>query len=121
VLEVDDPDAPDITFVELGDAHFRTDSAVVLPEGEDPNGQGKHQALTSVGLIAQVLRFNDEHPGRSIVVAGHTDTAAGDELNDELSRLRARVALALLEGDGDSFRALRSTLQSSWPRAGGAL
>lgn len=105
-LEVDDPDAPEITFVELGDAHFRTDSAVVLPEGEAPNAKGKHQALASVGLIAQALRFNEEHPGRSLVVAGHTDTAAGDDLNDELSRLRARVALAVLVGDRDTFRVL---------------
>ena len=105
-LEPSDPDAPRVTFVELADAHFRTDSAVVLPEGEDPDASGQHQAFTSVGLIAEALRFNDEHAGRTVFVAGHTDTSAGDELNDELSRQRAKLSLALLEGDRDSFATL---------------
>lgn len=105
-LQADDLDAPKVTFVELADAHFRTDSAVVLPEGESPDQKGGHEALTSVGLIATALRFNDEHDGRTVLVAGHTDTAAGDELNDELSRQRAKVALALLEGDRDGFKTL---------------
>jgi len=103
-LEPGDPDAPQVTFVELADAHFRTDSALVLPEGEDPDAKGEHRALTSVGLIAQALRFNEEHTGRSAFVAGHTDTSAGDAHNDELSKLRAQLALALLEGDRESFK-----------------
>jgi outer membrane protein OmpA-like peptidoglycan-associated protein len=105
-LEAGDPDAPELTFVELADSHFRTGSAVVLPEGEDPDAKGGHRALSSVGLVAQALRFNAEHEGRSLVVAGHTDTTAGDDLNDELSRERAKVALALLLGDRDAFRTL---------------
>jgi hypothetical protein len=56
--------------------------------------------------MATVLRYNDEHAGRRVFVAGHTDTSAGDEVNDELSRQRARVALALLEGDRESFAKL---------------
>lgn len=102
-LQADDLDAPQVTFVELADAHFRTDSAVVLPEGETPDAKGEHEALTSVGLIATALRFNEEHAGRSVLVAGHTDTAADDALNDELSRQRAKVALALLTGERDDF------------------
>jgi outer membrane protein OmpA-like peptidoglycan-associated protein len=103
-LEPGDPDAVQVHFIELADAHFRTNSAVVLPEGEAPDDKGKHKALSAVGLIAGALRFNDEHEGRTIFVAGHTDTAAGDQLNDELSRQRAALALALLEGDRDTFR-----------------
>lgn len=105
-LEANDPDAPDVTFAEISDGHFRTDSAVVLPEGEDPDAAGAHQALSSVGLIAQALRFNEEHDGRSVLVAGHTDTSATDAHNDELSRKRAQVTLALLEGDRDNFGSL---------------
>jgi outer membrane protein OmpA-like peptidoglycan-associated protein len=105
-LEAGDADAPDVTFAEISDGHFRTDSAVVLPEGEDPDAAGGHAALSSVGLIAQALRFNEEHEGRTLLVAGHTDTSAGDAYNDELSRQRAKVALALLEGDRESFSAL---------------
>ncbi len=97
---------PKVVFVELADAHFRSDSAVVLPEGERPSSSQEHAAFTSIGLIAAALRFNEEHPGRSLVVAGHTDTTAGDEHNQELSELRAKVALALLKGDREAFKTL---------------
>jgi len=106
VLRPDDSSGPKVQFVELLDAHFRTDSAVVLPEGEDPDQQGQHGALSAAGFIATVLRVNEEQPGRGILVAGHTDTAANDTHNDELSRLRAKVALSLLEGDRDGFKSL---------------
>jgi outer membrane protein OmpA-like peptidoglycan-associated protein len=105
-LQAGDPDAPKVIFVELADAHFRTNSAVVLPEGENPDAKGEHESLTSVGLIAQALRFSDEHPGRKLLVAGHTDSAGGDAMNDELSKQRAELALALLLGDRDSFKSL---------------
>lgn len=105
-LRAGDLDGPAVTFVELSDAHFRLDSAVVLPEGERPDATGAHGALTSVGLFATVLRFNEEHPGHSLFIAGHTDTSAGDTVNDELSRQRADLALALLLGDRESFKTL---------------
>jgi outer membrane protein OmpA-like peptidoglycan-associated protein len=105
-LEPDDSEAAEVTFVELADAHFRTDSAVLLPEGENPDDKAGHEALSSVGLIATALRFNEEHAGRTTIVAGHTDSSAGDDVNDELSRQRAKLTLALLEGDRDSFKTL---------------
>jgi outer membrane protein OmpA-like peptidoglycan-associated protein len=97
---------PKVTFVEIADAHFRTDSAVVMPEGENPDATGDHQSFSAVGLIGSALAFNDAHGGRSLLVAGHTDTVAGDSLNDELSRQRAQLTLALLEGDRDSYKTL---------------
>lgn len=105
-LRADELDGPKVTFVELADAHFRTNSAVVLPEGENPDQKGDHRALTSVGLIATALRFNEEHGGLTVLVAGHTDTTADDAVNDKLSKERAALTLALLEGDRDSFRKL---------------
>lgn len=108
-LQANDPDAPQVTFVEMTDAHFRTNSAVLLPEGEDPEADGDHQALTSVGVIATALRFNDEHAGRTLLVAGHTDTAADTAFNQKLSEERAEVTLALLKG-GDASRERFKTL-----------
>lgn len=104
-----DIDAQRVTFAEMTDAHFRTNSAVVLPEGEDPNQKGEHQALTSVGLLATVLRFNEEHPGRTLLVAGHTDTAASEAFNQKLSEERAEVTLSLLQG-GSAARERFKTL-----------
>lgn len=97
-----DPDAPEVVFVELADAHFRSNSAVVLPEGEEPDDSGEHQALTSTSLIAEALRFNAENAGRSVLVAGHTDTTADTQSNQKLSEERAQVALALLKGGKES-------------------
>lgn len=101
-LKAGDSDGPKITFVELTDAHFRTNSAVVLPEGEDPDDKGNHQAITSASLIGIALRFNQENPGHAILVAGHTDSVAEPDFNQQLSEERAQVALALLKGGDES-------------------
>lgn len=101
-LEENDPDAPQAIFAELTDAHFRTNSAAILPEGESPDTSEDHSALTSIGVIAKALRFNEEHAGKSILVAGHTDTKAEKDFNKKLSRERAQVAAAMLKGGGDS-------------------
>ena len=100
VIEPSDAEALRTTFVELADAHFRTNSAVVLPEGETPTkDESTGAALTAVGVFATVLRFNAEHPGRKLFVAGHTDTTADVDFNQKLSNERAQCALALLLGD----------------------
>lgn len=92
----------EVEILELHDALFRLDSAVVLPEGERPDDD-EHEALTSVGLFASLLRYNEEHPGRRILVAGHTDTSGGEAHNQALSEERARCAVALLRGDREAF------------------
>jgi outer membrane protein OmpA-like peptidoglycan-associated protein len=97
-LEEGDPDLAAVTFIELTDAHFRTNSAVVLPEGEAPDESGDHQAIGSVGIVARALRFNDEHSARTILVAGHTDTTSQIAFNQKLSEERAEVALCMLKG-----------------------
>jgi outer membrane protein OmpA-like peptidoglycan-associated protein len=94
----------EVTFVEMHDALFRTNSAVILPEGEDPsNKNGGGKALTSVGLFATVLRYNELYPGKKLFIAGHTDTKGSDQFNQPLSEERAKVALALLQGKRDEF------------------
>jgi outer membrane protein OmpA-like peptidoglycan-associated protein len=97
----------EVTFVEMHDALFRTNSAVILPEGEDPGAKsGGKRALTSVGLFASALRYNEEHEGKKLFIAGHTDTKGKDQFNQPLSEERAKVALALLTGDRASFAKL---------------
>ncbi|MEO7033656.1 MAG: hypothetical protein ABI548_07225 [Polyangiaceae bacterium] len=101
-LTADELDGPAVIFAEISDAHFRTNSAVVLPEGENPDADGDHPSLTSVGVIAATLRFNEDHPGRTTLVAGHTDTTADPKFNQTLSEERAEVALAMLKGGSES-------------------
>jgi outer membrane protein OmpA-like peptidoglycan-associated protein len=99
----DDQDRPEFTFVELADALFRTDSAVVLPEGQTPAEKPDERSRrSSLGAFATALRFNDEHPDRSVFLAGHADTTGEIDYNQTLSEERAQVALAMLEGGGDN-------------------
>jgi Raf kinase inhibitor-like YbhB/YbcL family protein len=94
----------EVTFVEMHDALFRTNSAVIMPEGEDPSSKKDGgRALTSVGLFATVLRYNELYPGKKVLIAGHTDTKGSDQFNQPLSEERAKVALALLLGKRDDF------------------
>lgn len=97
--------------LELLDAFFRTGSATVLPEGETPAGAsrgdtgvtGGKSALTSVGAFATLLRFNEENPGRKLLIAGHTDTEGGQAENKRLSEDRGKAVHALLMGERQAF------------------
>jgi len=105
-------------FIEAPDALFRSNSCVVLPEGETPldktadgtneheAGGAAHESLSSVGIFAMALRFNEERPGRRLLIAGHTDTVAEAQFNQALSEERAAVALAILRGDRNTFKTL---------------
>ncbi len=106
-----------VTQVELEDVLFRTNSAVVLPEGETPEGTDSGQtdgenppaarsAVTSIGAFAAILRFNEEHPGRTLLITGHTDTRGGEKDNQKLSEDRARMAHAVLTFDRETFKAI---------------
>lgn len=101
-LRANDAGGPKVTFAELADKHFRTDSAVVLPEAEGPGTKGAHTVVTAPGVLATVLRFNDEHHGRTLLVAGHTDTVGKKDFNQKLSTERAEATLCLLKGGDDS-------------------
>ena len=96
-----------VKFIELADALFRTNSAVVLPEGEVPSKDGsKLESLSSVSAFALLLRLNEERPGKKVFVAGHTDTAGTEDSNQDLSQERAECALAILTGDRARFQDL---------------
>src|SRR5512133_2323014 len=85
--------------IEMHDTLFRTGSAVVNPEGEAPStAVGEHESITTVGLVATILRYNEEHEGKKLFVAGHADRAGDDAGNVKLSERRAKAVLALVEG-----------------------
>ena len=106
-LRPDDASGPKVHFIELDDTLFRTNSAVVLPEGEAPSTkEEQHQSLTSISGFALILRLNEERPGKKLFVAGHTDSSAGDEFNQKLSQERAECALSVLVGDREQFKTL---------------
>jgi outer membrane protein OmpA-like peptidoglycan-associated protein len=106
-LAAGDLDGLNLTFVEFDDARYRTNSCVVLPEGEQPDAK-EHKALASTSLVATLLRFNEEQlePGQKLLIAGHTDTTASEGFNQALSEERAKCVLACVVGDRESFQSL---------------
>jgi OmpA family len=94
--------------LELHDDLFRTNSAVVMPDG-DPASPAPAQGATvaeqpdPLSAIARVLRFIEENDERKILVAGHTDSEGGEAANQALSEERAKLAHALLTGSRDAF------------------
>ncbi len=97
-----EPDPAPARFVELHDALFRTDSAVLMPEGEAPSAT-EHASLTSVGILARTLRFAQEAAPKKLLIAGHTDTEGSKAYNQPLSEERAELTHALLTGKRDAF------------------
>jgi outer membrane protein OmpA-like peptidoglycan-associated protein len=96
----------DVTLLEMADVLFRTESCVVLPEGEDPSATADHPSLSTAGLVATVLRYAEMHPDKSLLVAGHCDTTGTPDYNQPLSEERAEAALALLVGDREAWKSL---------------
>jgi hypothetical protein len=67
-----------VEVIELEDALFRTESAVVLPRGENPEGAGSDPSVPrpdGVAAVAATLRHMADTPGKKLLVAGHTSTA----------------------------------------------
>jgi hypothetical protein len=104
-----------IRVLEMEDVLFHLDSAVMMPE--NPQGASSSQgtsagtaqqqqaAITGVRALAIVFRYAEFHPTEKILIAGHTDTSGGYQLNYELSALRAKNVLYLLIGtDSASFK-----------------
>jgi outer membrane protein OmpA-like peptidoglycan-associated protein len=94
------------TLLEMIDALFRTDSCVVAPEGEDPSASAEHSSLSTIGIVATVLRFAEQHPDKKLLVAGHCDTSGSPDYNQPLSEERAAVALAMILGQRDEFSSM---------------
>lgn len=89
------------TVIRLGDGHFQTGSAVLLPEGGGSvNGGPAKDAPFS---LAMALRFNEERPGQSLLFGGHADSVGADKSNDQLSEKRGELSHALLTGNRDKF------------------
>jgi hypothetical protein len=98
--------------VEFEDAHFRTDSAVIMPNSltyKKKTGETASPDLNEVeGLsILQVIHVQTkEQPKQKILIAGHTDRVGKDAHNISLSADRASSILFLLEGKKDEWRYL---------------
>jgi outer membrane protein OmpA-like peptidoglycan-associated protein len=91
--------------IEMADAHFNFDSAVLLPdEGEDaPNPASDAERITALAVLRACCLYAQDNPSQKVVVAGHTDTKGKPAYNLGLSRMRAENVRAALVGDKDAW------------------
>ncbi len=83
-------------LVEMPDVLFNHNSAVPCL---DEKGE-------FVGSLAAALIFAAQNATKEAIVFGHTDTSGEIDYNFELSDLRAKATLALLENDTEAFVAI---------------
>jgi hypothetical protein len=99
-------DSPHIAMLEIEDQHFRTDSAVLLPEGQNPNDQGADASKAppnGIGVVATCLSCCRKTPANRLLITGNTDTKGGNDYNSKLSTQRAACVHSLVVGDKDEF------------------
>jgi outer membrane protein OmpA-like peptidoglycan-associated protein/uncharacterized Zn-binding protein involved in type VI secretion len=85
------------------DAHFNTDSAVLLPDFDEEVGPGHR--TTGLALLRAALLHLDSPAGKGqqALVAGHTDTVGAAGYNLVLSQRRADNVRAALKGQRDDW------------------
>lgn len=90
--------------VEMDDAHFNHDSAVMLPDfGPCSPNEPPASRITGIAVLAAALDFAGDHPDKKVLLSGHTDTSGPDDYNLSLSQKRADGVLAALTGDRDGW------------------
>jgi outer membrane protein OmpA-like peptidoglycan-associated protein len=92
-------------LVEMEDAHFHFDSAVMLPVAptQDGNDLAPPEKVSGLAVLAAVLDQAAGNPDDSLLIAGHTDTSGEATGNLELSSLRAQSVLHALTGNRDEW------------------
>ncbi len=96
-------------LLEVEDATFNHDSAVMLPEDPtpDPLDQGDatpaQRRIGGLDVLRECLIFAQDNPGKKLLVAGHSDTTGLDSYNLKLSRQRAASVLHALLGEKDPW------------------
>ncbi len=104
--EVSEEPQKRLFLLEVPDVLCRTSSCVILPEGEAPSSSPDHPAISGVNIFAAAIRLGNERPHFKLLIGAHTDSVDTTEDNHVLSQERGKMALALLMGDRESYKAL---------------
>lgn len=83
--------------LQVGDVHFGSGCSVVMPTA--PAGASRDESTPLDAVAAALAHVATTSPRPFTLVAGHTDTAGSDALNDRLSAARAVSVDLLLRGD----------------------
>ena len=72
---------------------------ITLADGLFASGKADLKA-SAVGDLAKLVAFLDDHPARTVVIEGHTDSLGGRGYNHGLSQRRADAVLSFLVARG---------------------
>jgi len=90
-------------LLEVEDAHFHLDSAVLLPDyGQlepDSDQSPDQNRITGLAILYACYRHAKEHPEQRALVVGHTDRSGSERYNQTLSELRARNVRCAIQGN----------------------
>src|SRR5215469_9208042 len=77
--------------LEVEDAHFHHDSAVLLPDYECDSeaGETPDDHVSGLAVLANCYLYAKDKPSQKLMIAGHTDTTGSDAYNLKLSQMRA--------------------------------
>ena len=102
-------------MVEMEDANFHHNSAVLLPDfGDTWPQEGTTQAqqrITGLAVLYACYKHLQENSEQKALVIGHTDRSGSDQYNQTLSELRAENVLSALIGDRSNW--VRTTLEKN--------
>jgi hypothetical protein len=91
-----DPLRPDL--LEFEDVHFGAGRSVLLPTELTAAGPDEDWGLTGIDVLVAALRHATDHPDRTILVTGHTDSTGSKGANFDLSKRRAESVRMMMKG-----------------------
>ncbi len=93
-----EPLRPDV--LEFEDVHFGPGRSVLLPTELTAAGPDEDWGITGADVLLAALRHANDHPNRTILVTGHTDSTSTQSANFKLSKKRAENVRMMLIGMG---------------------
>lgn len=89
-------------ILEMEDVLFHLNSAVLMPENPENTSSGnaseKQLKVSGVRALTLVFRKFQDTPNKSILVCGHADRSGQVQYNFELSGMRAKNVLFIIQG-----------------------
>ena len=88
-------------LLEMEDVLFHHNSAVMMPDNPTVSSGGtssQQQMVSGVRALSLVFRQHQTYPDQKVLLAGHADRSGDAKTNFQISSLRARNVLFLLQG-----------------------
>ncbi len=94
-----------LRVLEFEDVLFRHNSSVFLPDREDVEtlGDDAQEKIAGLDVVKALLMAAHKFPEEKLLIAGHTDTSGGEQINVTISKERAHSVLHVIEDNKDAW------------------